>query len=291
MKSFRFYLSCLVILAGIAIVIYFQKEAPLEPEEFHTTHRRTSYAVSVSNRSPEVFKNTAVTLLAPLQQHGYQRVISLSSHPNSVSAQRLEGQHLLQFELLIPPYGSDRLMLETTIELLDHPRPVPLQNRLHYTQSEYSNDELVRLSATFSAATVRETAQNASHWVSSRMEKLPFLQENLGLQYAWEKRRGDCTEFAQLLTTLLRVRGVPARVISGFLQNTDGRLRFENYHNWVEFYDRDRWRIADPFKDVFDKDYERYIAFQIIDAPSTGSDKRDYSHFFVIDERLEGRFE
>jgi transglutaminase-like putative cysteine protease len=61
-----------------------------------------------------------------------------------------------------------------------------------------------------------------------------------------ERREGDCTEHAVLLTALARRRGIPARVVTGLvIVEIVGKGTAAFGHAWVEVHDGKRWHPAD----------------------------------------------
>jgi transglutaminase-like putative cysteine protease len=60
-----------------------------------------------------------------------------------------------------------------------------------------------------------------------------------------ERKEGDCTELAVLLTALLRSFGVPARVVLGVVLFREGNQLKSFGHAWVEHHDGRRWAHAD----------------------------------------------
>ena len=57
-------------------------------------------------------------------------------------------------------------------------------------------------------------------------------------------RRGDCTEYAALLTTLARARGFPARTVTGLAYDAEaGNFAL---HSWNEVAVEGHWRGVDP---------------------------------------------
>ena len=56
-------------------------------------------------------------------------------------------------------------------------------------------------------------------------------------------RRGDCTEFADLYTTLARAVGVPARTVVGLAYRSEGAFAL---HAWNEVAIEGSWRSVDP---------------------------------------------
>ena len=59
------------------------------------------------------------------------------------------------------------------------------------------------------------------------------------------RRTGDCTEYADLLTTLARAQGLPARTVVG-LAYSDGEQAALAFHAWSEVALGGSWRAVDP---------------------------------------------
>jgi hypothetical protein len=85
-----------------------------------------------------------------------------------------------------------------------------------------------------------------------------------GASWAFDNKRGDCSEYSSLMITLLRIQGIPARKITGHLLQTEnsnippvGKV-FDFYassvgstnvpgHAWVEYYIPDiGWIACEP---------------------------------------------
>lgn len=62
---------------------------------------------------------------------------------------------------------------------------------------------------------------------------------------ALAERRGECTDFADLYTTLARAAGFAARTVYG-LAYKDGSNPALMFHAWNEVHDGDGWRAVDP---------------------------------------------
>jgi Transglutaminase-like superfamily len=68
---------------------------------------------------------------------------------------------------------------------------------------------------------------------------------SLGLADTLLSRRGDCTEFADLLTALARLAGYQARTVTGLAYSNDGGPAFM-LHAWTEVFEDGGWRGLDP---------------------------------------------
>ncbi|MHA2281468.1 MAG: transglutaminase-like domain-containing protein [Promethearchaeota archaeon] len=109
-----------------------------------------------------------------------------------------------------------------------------------------------------------QKAQKIFNWVSSQLTynaSLP-LQE-MGALWAYVNLQGDCSEYSSLMITLLRIQGIPARKITGFVVSNNPALRpqvgdswdfyaTESSHNilghaWIEYYIPNiGWIACDP---------------------------------------------
>lgn len=77
-----------------------------------------------------------------------------------------------------------------------------------------------------------ETARHVHAAVLARLERSAFNPGEVGAAQALRLGTGDCTEFADVFVTLMRIKGVPARVAEGLV--TKGRDTLK--HNWAEFH-------------------------------------------------------
>jgi transglutaminase-like putative cysteine protease len=84
------------------------------------------------------------------------------------------------------------------------------------------------------------------------LEGLPMGADPLAL-FLFDVRQGDCEYFSSALAIMLRLNGIPARVVNGYLGgdwNSYGEyylIQHSNAHSWVEAYFKDRgWVTLDP---------------------------------------------
>ena len=62
--------------------------------------------------------------------------------------------------------------------------------------------------------------------------------------------RGVCQDFSHLMLAALRLRGIPARYVSGYLAPHEGETASEASHAWVQLLNGDRWHGFDPANDA-----------------------------------------
>jgi len=84
--------------------------------------------------------------------------------------------------------------------------------------------------------------------VGERLRYVGFQEESLGAARAFEERRGDCSEFADLFVAACRAAGLPARTCDGLLiapVPTGDTAR----HKWAEVYLTEvGWVEVDPLR-------------------------------------------
>lgn len=124
-----------------------------------------------------------------------------------------------------------------------------------------------------------EKARKIANWVSDYLTYDGTLPaEEKGAAWAYDNQRGDCSEYSTLMITLLRIQGIPARKVTGFLLSSNSALRpaigdvFNFYansegstniagHAWVEYYIPNiGWIAAEPQNPNYYKkiDYLRF---------------------------------
>jgi transglutaminase-like putative cysteine protease len=108
-------------------------------------------------------------------------------------------------------------------------------------------------------------AKKLCDWVSNYLtydDTLPAQEK--GALWAYDNRRGDCSEYSDLLITLLRIQGIPARKVTGYVVSNNPSIRpyvdqVWNFnldsngqtsflgHAWVEFFVPNLgWIACDP---------------------------------------------
>lgn len=84
--------------------------------------------------------------------------------------------------------------------------------------------------------------------VGERLRYVGFQEESLGAARAFEERRGDCSEYADLFVAACRAAGLPARTCDGLLiapVPTGDTAR----HKWAEVYLKEiGWVEVDPLR-------------------------------------------
>ncbi|MBD3198178.1 MAG: hypothetical protein GF317_24220 [Candidatus Lokiarchaeota archaeon] len=126
-----------------------------------------------------------------------------------------------------------------------------------------------------------EKAEKICNWVSQYLNYDGTLpSEEKGASWAYNNKKGDCSEFSSLMITLLRIQNIPARKITGYVISNSGNFipvpgqswTFSTSpgsgeteflgHAWVEYYvEGIGWLACDP---TWQQVYPEY--FNRIDA-------------------------
>ena len=72
-----------------------------------------------------------------------------------------------------------------------------------------------------------EKVQKISSWIDNNIEFDKFITlpaEEKGAKWAYDNKFGDCSEFSSLMVTLLRIQGIPARKVTGYLITTESEF-------------------------------------------------------------------
>lgn len=142
--------------------------------------------------------------------------------------------------------------------------------------------ELIRLAA-LGAGPERapyQVCERMQKFVGSKMRRAAFSTSILPANEVARTFRGDCTEHAILLATLLRIRGIPTRLVSGLIQ-IENQIGFRG-HAWVEAFVNDQW---EPFDSTSAKEA---IRIKLADSDMSDSSAGGISLFLPVLE-LVGR--
>ncbi len=229
--------------------------------------RQVRYRVEARNRSGRPIAAARIRLLAPARVASQELIAMEVSHPHAVREDAL-GNRVIEVDLDLPPYGSSsisvlaelRLSAKAPAEGLDEDRERWL---VEEPSIEVQAPEIQR-AATEIQAEDGALPRAIHEFARGHIEDVGYLREEKGALRALRERRGDCTEYMHLFVALARARGVPARALAGWVVERDEILRARTYHNWAQFHDGARWRLADPQRGIFGEREETYVAMRVL---------------------------
>ena len=109
---------------------------------------------------------------------------------------------------------------------------LPPQSATHWMPLQDPVLQNMAVTAAAGQTDPREVCRRLESFVHSKMQHSAFSTSLSPADDVARALRGDCTEHAVLLAALMRVRGIPSRIVSG-LVHTNRQLGFTG-HTWVE---------------------------------------------------------
>lgn len=278
-------MALLLAVSGLA-VLYIQELGRVKLEsQFRPLTMR--YSIQIRNTGNKALKDAKVAVFAPLDMP-QQRVVVLETQPTRYSASpEAEGFNNITFDFdLIPPFGEKNVIVTAQLQVL----PEPHDQAVLYPDAYLGDGEYLKLQSAELQTVLKDIQPEASQqlpkqvydWVLQNIQYSGYVQEDRGALYALKTRKGDCTEYMYLMMALLRASGIPARGLAGFyVEKQESMVSAAGYHNWVEYYDGEVWRILDPLNNRFDEGYGHYVVLREIsvDNENNGlSSQRFVSH-------------
>ncbi|MEP7321304.1 MAG: transglutaminase family protein, partial [Saprospiraceae bacterium] len=161
------------------------------------------------------------------------------------------------------------------------------------TQSELKEtlDALIDKTATPFA-----NAQKMSEFVYTHFEyKKGITDVETKVNDIWTMKAGVCQDFAHILLAMLRINGIPARYVSGYICPKNNEMRGEGAtHAWVEAYiPFDGWIGIDPTNNCLTSDRHIRLAIgrNFSDCtPVKGTYKGNSGHTLEVAVHIESEF-
>ncbi len=231
--------------------------------------------------------DVSFSVFSPYPITANQTVTKVDSDKSYTEITDSLGNQLLRFTIpVMAPHQSlfidlkAALSFSVTPQDLNDYNPDNFLNHSSYIESEHP--KIIETARKLKKETPVATTRANYDWVRNRLEYTGYIKEDRGALYALEHRKGDCTEYAYLLTALLRASQIPARVIGGYVYPESSVIRAQDYHNWVEVFFDNQWHIVDPQKGRFLDRTQEYLAFRIIDD---STDALSNSHQIIISDK------
>lgn len=240
----------IVLLSGLAFALDYRPATIKGMDVTITTEALGSFSGTVS-------RGDKMELLAlSLRSAPEQEVVSLDEYME-INGQKLRPTHVEKDGLYYANYKIDdlyefadtpefRIVRQARVRKTsaiglgpDYSLAEPISGLDEYkSQTAYIevNDQTLRSKAgiEFASDSEIETIRQVAQWVNSsiRYDFENYYNGVYSARHTYDTRAGVCDEFANLSAAFLRIRGIPARYISGI--SFDGE-RFGN-HGWLEVY-------------------------------------------------------
>ena len=219
----------------------------------------------IHNPTDKVKKDIVFKGFLPMLKAPGQRLTQVKfSRAAAIRTDEL-GHALAELHLdAIAPYDSVRLDIQAEVCL--HPElPAPVwssENALMPSPFvESSFPEIMALASTL------KTPEAASLWVGKNIRSLTPYAETLGASRCLDKKEGDCTERACLMTALCRAQKHPALPVFGFIVARSGQLSAFTAHDCL-YLARDKvWQRQEP--GAKEGALPPFIAFRLIGSSAS----------------------
>jgi hypothetical protein len=123
----------------------------------------------------------------------------------------------------------------------------------HYLQVPLSKREKENIQKTFPGSTLSEVRESImSHFLKEGFSYSLNPGRSVNFREFMQRKIGFCSHYASAVALILRTKGIPTRLVSGFMGGTYNRyadfylVSQNDAHVWVEAYSAGRWRRHDP---------------------------------------------
>ena len=259
----------------------------------YTIAKTIQYSYTLQNKTSRMVPRAELWAHAPVRQTAGQHFQDLTAnYPFRLLADE-DGNQVLYFSFEnLAPYASRIITIKANLLLSSSANPDDAQPAAADLQPEKyveSDHPVIRQAADkFKPADAAKSIAAMFRWAADHVRYSGYADQERGALYAFEEKKGDCTEYMDLFAALCRANGIPARRIGGYICPENSVLRARDYHNWVEFYEDGTWQIADPQNNVLKRNQDDYIAMRIIRA-SQDDPLGAFNRFRVKGEELTAR--
>jgi hypothetical protein len=256
----------------------------------YTITKQIRYSFTLQNKTNQLLPHAQFWTYAPVPHTSHQWLEKVSaSQPFHVSRDGM-GNEILHFEFEnIAPYAAKIVSITADLKMADAASAMEDRPSERFLRAEpyiESDDaKLIKVARDFHDSSAVGTMKHAYTWVAGNLKTETYVPEDRGASYALVTRKGDCTEFAYLLTALGRANQVPSRPVGGYVFKGNAIVKAPDYHNWMEFYADNHWQIADAQKHVFMQGQTDYVAMRVIAV--TGEEPIASQRFSYAGEGLE----
>jgi hypothetical protein len=130
----------------------------------------------------------------------------------------------------------------------------PQFDRQRFSRHHMQKEEAKWINQKFHGTTVREIERELRNYLSTEnfVYSLSPGKVTSFLDFMKNKKNGFCSHYSSALALILRVKGIPSRLVSGFMGGMYNKfagfylISQNDAHVWVEAFEDKRWRRLDP---------------------------------------------
>lgn len=230
--------------------------------------RSVRLSLTFFNPTERALRNQRYDGYLPMRRASAQRAVSVQvSMPHVVDTDSTGHQALVLHFDELAPYARRTVSVSVVMDMFSSPfeEPVPPIDRWLREEPlvEVGDPRIRQRAAELAGNNEWATGRAIFDWVSRNIEYAGYLEHPMGAAAALQGRRGDCTEYADLVVALARANGIAARRVGGHHVAQDGLLTPAQYHDWAELYLEGSWRVVDAQKRNWLRPAEQYLAFHV----------------------------
>lgn len=186
---------------------------------------------------------------------GRQQVLSIDFKSKEPQKTFTKNKKSYAFFTFFEPKSVEKIEIEAILLLNDNDlvnakknkkKPEIINAKKYLKQQlnfQVKNKKIKAVAESIAGKTDEEIARNIYQYVIDQLEYKIFKQQNRGAKKALLTKQGDCTEYSELMVTLCRAKGIPAKIVTGVVISNAANPR----HNWVEIYLKEYgWVSVDP---------------------------------------------
>lgn len=248
----------MIILFSILLYINHRVVGSLiDPPGLYKNALHIEYSFLIKNMKNRASRPSIFRVMAPVKRTAYQYLSRLSAGELYRLEEAPDGNQRMIFSIgSIPPYGKRLIRISADLLVSGKPIYFPkngIENREDgILYADTHSPELMRVALSIPPGNRISTVNSIREWIDRNIKKTSYKRRPSGIQKTLIDRRGDCTDLSILFSGLCWIKGIPSRVVSGFIIRGSGILSPEDQHDWAEFYYDGTWHMVDFFRMIDD---------------------------------------
>ncbi|WGZ96370.1 MAG: transglutaminase-like domain-containing protein [Candidatus Thiothrix putei] len=231
------------------------------------TEKTIRYKLEIMNPQNKPVDNAMIQLALPanISRQAVRR-IEASMESETVSHD-LWNQSLLFYLPKLTPYETRIIDVRVELAMYEQSIAESLLDQESYLKVEkyleFTDPQLQQVLGPIKMTNQRDVAKELYTWISENVTASGFLAQERGALHTLQEKTGDCTGHMYLFGALARAKGIPARMMSGFIVESNKLLKAQDYHNWAEIYIDGAWRVVDSMNKNFMESEDHYVAMKV----------------------------